>query len=249
MENANSTSPSVPYTSFVSFTNLLDWLKDVGVPAQLDRSFWGAKYSGSAGSQLMIALRHLNLLEEETPLPRLEEIANAEEDDRKTMLAGILKETYPDVFSIDLQRATPRMLEDAFGEIGGGSPTRRKAISFFINACKFADIPLSSSVSKKARNRSAGTGVKPRREANSKQSRGNSEEVLESDKQKASSQTLNQSLRTLQLNSGGSLTLSLDVNLFDLNKPDRDFVMELVERVQEYETAIVEEEESNSDFV
>ncbi len=240
MQSSNGTVPMAPYASFLSLVNLLDWLKEIGVPAQLDRSLWGTKFSGSVGSHLMIALRFLKLMEDETPLPKLEELVNADEGDRKELLAELLRSAYPNVFSIDLQRATPRMLDEAFADIGGGAQTKRKAVSFFINACKFADIPLSSTLKKKARNRRAGAGTKPRKETGSRSASGASNEIDEVRPTEAASQPANQSLRTLELKSGGSLTLTLDVNVFDLDKCDREFVMQLVDRVQAYESEEVE---------
>jgi hypothetical protein len=44
---------------------------------------------------------------------------------------------------------------------------------------------------------------------------------------------------SLKLNSGGSVDISLDVDLFSLSKADRDFVMDLIDRVSEYTAAAV----------
>lgn len=248
MTESNESPHLAPYASFLSLINLLDWLKEIGVPAQLDRSLWGTKFSGSVGSHLMIALRYLNLLEDETPLPQLEVLVNAEEGERKVILGEQLRLAYPSVFSIDLQRATPKMLDEAFADIGGGVQTRRKAISFFINACKFADIPLSSTLKKKARNRRSATGAKPRKETNSRSTGSAADESAEVSIEQTDSKPTNQSLRTLQLTSGGSLTLTLDVNVFDLSKQDREFVMELVDKVQEYQAESEKTDDYNDDL-
>lgn len=42
---------------------------------------------------------------------------------------------------------------------------------------------------------------------------------------------------TLKLNSGGSVDISLDVDLFSLSKSDREFVMDLIDRFSEYKAA------------
>ena len=245
MEESKTKNHIAPYVSFVSFTNLLDWLRDSEIPAQLDRSFWGTKYSGSLGSQLMSALRFFSLLEEETPTSKLESLVSAGEEERKSLLADLLREAYSSVFMIDLHRATPKMLEEAFDDIGGGVHTRRKAVAFFINACKHADIPLSSAVRKKARNKSPGTNLRQRKESNSKQVSNGSNKTVVSDHQETSSQPPSQNLTTLKLNSGGSLTLTLDVNVFVLSKDDRNFVNKLVDEVQAYESKSGKEQESD----
>ncbi|MDD4465958.1 MAG: hypothetical protein PHY25_04705, partial [Dehalococcoidales bacterium] len=51
-----------PYVSYRSFWNFLDRLREA-VPARIDRSYWGDKFSGSTGTQLMGALRYLGLID------------------------------------------------------------------------------------------------------------------------------------------------------------------------------------------
>ena len=250
MEEAE-VSATPPYVSFVSLIELLDWLKAESVPAQLDKSAWGQKFSGSQGPQLMSALRYLHLLDVETPTSELEELVYAEENDRKQMLSGLLKRSYPTVFVIGLARATTNMLEKAFEELGVSGDTQRKAIAFFINACKFTEEPLSSAIRKKARNRRPGSGSRIRKKTPKRttiQESASSTNHVGGEPSLPTGQRLGQSLRTLPLNSGGSLTLTLDVNMFDLSKDDREFVMDLVDRVQEYKTVISTEkvDESNS---
>ena len=159
--------PAAPYVSFPSFTNLLDWLSTVGIPLQMDRSFWGSKFSGAIGGQLMSALRFLGLLVEDKPTPELEELIRANVEGRKKQLAGVLKARYSAIFDLgDLPRLTPKQISDALQEhYGVSGDTTRKAQSFFINACKYADIPMSSTLRKQARIRRSG---KPRQKPKEK---------------------------------------------------------------------------------
>jgi hypothetical protein len=158
---------AAPYVSFPSFTNLLDWLTTAGIPLQMDRSFWGSKFSGAIGAQLMSALRFLGLLAEDKPTPDLEELVRANAEGRKKQLAGVLKVRYSAIFDLgDLARLTPKQISDALQEhyrVSGD--TTRKAQSFFINACKYADLPLSSTLRKQARIRRSG---KPRQKPKEK---------------------------------------------------------------------------------
>ncbi|MDE2817924.1 MAG: DUF5343 domain-containing protein [Chloroflexota bacterium] len=241
-----------PYVSFVSFVELLDWLRAKGVPAQLDKSAWDKKFSDSLGSQLMSAFRFFKLVDVETPTSELEELVNAEENERKQMVSELLKRSYPTVFAIGLERATTNMLEKAFEELGGSGETQRKAAAFFINACKFTDEPLSSAIRKKARNRRPGSGNKTRGKSSVRaktQKSNSSKDQVGSEPLSPSPQSLGQNLRTLSLVSGGSLTLNLDVNLFDLSKDDRDFVMALVDRVQEYESKTGKGDDGKEDSI
>ena len=147
---------SPPYVSYMTFRNLLEWLETEGVPLRFDRSFWNKKYSGSIGPQLMSGIRFLGLLVEEKPTPLLESLVNANGDDRKESLRAIYRKAYEAVDFDALQRATPGMLHEWFGSYSIDGTTLRKAESFFINALKDAEQPLSNSLRKLARNKAGG---------------------------------------------------------------------------------------------
>jgi hypothetical protein len=156
------------YVSYLTFANLLDWLRELGtIPSQFDRSFWGSKYSGATGAQLMTGLRFLGLLDGDTPQDRLEELALASEAERKPMIAALLRDSYGAALVDGLPKATPKMVRDALFERGATEGTFRKAQSFFINAAKAADLPMPVAIAKQARNkpttaRRNGAAVKPK---------------------------------------------------------------------------------------
>ena len=147
---------SPPYVSYMTFRNFLDWLATEGVPLRFDRSFWSKKYSGSVGPQLMSGIRFLGLLIEEKPTPLLESLVNANGDDRKECLRAIYRRAYEAVDFEALPRATPGMLREWFSSYSIDGTTLRKAESFFINALKDAEEPLSNSLRKVARNKASG---------------------------------------------------------------------------------------------
>ena len=147
---------SPPYVSYMTFKNLLEWLQTEGVPLRFDRSFWSKKYSGSIGPQLMSGIRFLGLLIDEKPTPLLESLVNTNSDDRKASLRDIYREAYEAVDFDVLQRATPGMLREWFGTYSIDGTTLRKAESFFINALKDAEEPMSNSLRKLARNKPGG---------------------------------------------------------------------------------------------
>ena len=108
-----------PYVSWTTFLNFIEWLEEVSIPIQVDRSFWSAKYAGGTGSQLMSGLRYLKLLDNEVPTSALEEIVHADWGDaRKQLIGQLLRGRYPSVFAIELERATPKMIDDAFAALG-----------------------------------------------------------------------------------------------------------------------------------
>ena len=147
---------SPPYVSYLTFKNFLEWLETEGVPLRFDRSFWSKKYSGSIGPQLMSGIRFLGLLIEEKPTPLLETLVDAKDGDRKGSLRNIYRQAYKAVDFDALERATPGMLDEWFKSYSIEGSTLRKAESFFVNALKDAEHPLSNSLRKLARNKAGG---------------------------------------------------------------------------------------------
>jgi hypothetical protein len=146
------------YVSYLTFANLLDWLRELGtLPSQFDRSFWGSKYSGATGAQLMTGLRFLGLLDGDRPTDRLEQLALATEAERKPMMADLLRDAYGAELVDGLPKATPKMVRDALFERGATDGTFRKAQSFFINAAKAAGLPMPIAIAKQARNKPTAT--------------------------------------------------------------------------------------------
>ena len=148
--------PSPPYVPYLTFKNLLEWLGTEGVPLRFDRSFWGKRYNSSTGSQLMSGIRFLGLLIDDKPTPLLEKLVDANGENRKESLRDIYRTAYGAVDFDDLQRATSGMLTEWFKAYAIDGTTLRKAESFFINALKDADAPLSNSLKKLARNKVTG---------------------------------------------------------------------------------------------
>ena len=144
-----------PYVSFNTFRTFLDWLKSEGVPLRIDRSFWQNKFSGSTGSQLIATLRFLKLIQGDVPQEDMHSLVNSSYDDRRFIIAFLVKDSYKVVPFDNLERATPSMVKEWFGAYPIDGHTMRKAISFFVNACKEAELPMSNAVRKMAKNKRA----------------------------------------------------------------------------------------------
>lgn len=142
--------PAPPYVGFKTFTNFLDWLRE-GIPQQIDRSFWGSRLSGAYGSQVVAALRFFGLLDRDNrPQPPLEELVNADAEGRAKLLAALLRKHYPEVFTLGLSNATAKQLRDEFSKYPVDNSTVGKAVAFFLGAAKYANVPLSSFITKRA---------------------------------------------------------------------------------------------------
>jgi hypothetical protein len=142
------------YVSYLTFTTLLDWLRDAKIiPSQFDRSYWGGKFSGSTGAQLMSGLRFLGLLNSDKPDDRLELIAFAKDEDRPALIKALLADVYGSDLVDGLARATPATLNAALRALGTTDATHDKARSFFVNAAKAVGLPMPAQIAKQARNR------------------------------------------------------------------------------------------------
>lgn len=198
---------------------------------RFDRSFWNKKFSGSTGAQLMAGLRFLGLLKGNTPQTDLETLVKAKGEGKRAILARIFKQAYTTVDFDALRRATPSMLAEWFRAYNLEGHTLRKAESFFINGCKSVDIPLSNALRKKARYKPLKSAAVVARDRKRDREKG----AEESPKLPG---TLVEGYRgqinKVTLVSGGEVTLAIDVDLFQLSREDRDFVLKLVDIMNGY---------------
>lgn len=153
-----------PYISYRTFQNFIDRLQQ-GVPARIDRSYWGDKVSGSTGTQLMSALRFLGLIDTNgTPTNRLRLLASAKSAQRTEFLKQMTSEAFGFLSqeSFDSQTATYAQLEEVFhSTFELTDSVSRKCVKFFVELAIAAGIPLSPFITKRLRSLHNGTGTKP----------------------------------------------------------------------------------------
>ncbi len=146
---------SPPYVSYRSFLTLLEELQR-GMPARIDRSYWGDKFSGSTGTQLMSALRFLNLVDGNgVPSSVLRELAGARGSLKSGLLKKISQESFTFLSRNDFQAdtATYAQLEEVFkNEYQVDRDVARKCIKFFTEISGEAGISLSPFITKKSKN-------------------------------------------------------------------------------------------------
>lgn len=151
-----------PYISYRTFHNFIGGLEH-GIPARIDRSYWGDKLSGSTGTQLLGALRFLGLIDNNNvPGARLKQLIAAKAN-RPDIMRQICTDSY--VFlvgtSFDPQMATYAQLDELFHNMYQlTDDVARKCIKFFIELSTAAEIPLSPFILKKSRTIRATTGTK-----------------------------------------------------------------------------------------
>lgn len=173
-ETARKGTP--PYISPRTFTNLLRQLKE-NPSDRIDRSYLVPMHSGSTSSQIMSALRYLNLVDSiNKPTHHLKLLVGCPDEERPKRLKDIAAVAYGFVLNngaIDAQTATYQQLEEMFYDNSGvAGDVRRKCIKFFTWLAQDAGIPLSPHITKKVRDaRGSGGSRTAIRKTSSKGSR------------------------------------------------------------------------------
>ncbi|MCH2305523.1 MAG: hypothetical protein MK334_01190 [SAR202 cluster bacterium] len=223
-----------PYISFNTFKTLLYWLEKEGVPLRIDRSFWKEKFSGANGSKLMGSLRFLGLLDGDKPTKELEILVSSSlGDERSQIFVNILTKSYRNIPFEELARATPNMIKEWFRVYPIDGHTLRKATTFFINAAREAQIPMSNSIIKMTKSRRINS------QQQIKSLNAASEEIATINKRTPAvnklqdSETLRNST-TIPLSNGGTVVVDVAVNLFSLSEEDRSFVFSIVDLAKSY---------------
>lgn len=242
MSVEESKPPNPPYISFRSLSNMLDRFRSEGVPRRVDRSFWGSFLNGSAGAQMMVALRSLGLVDSsDSPTDELDRMCGEEAtvNDRKRILAEVLKRRYADVMKLDLPRSSWGQLEEVFKKSYGlDGETRRKAITFFINAAQYAELPLSNHITKKVRSRAPSNNTGSRANARIKVRVDGAESPEEESGKRPEDSPHSKGpggQRSVTFRGGGVVTVSYSADLFDLADKERQFLLSLVDMLRKYD--------------
>lgn len=143
---------SPPYVSYKTFGSFMGNLQQ-HLPTRIDRSYWDGMFSGSTGTQLMAAMRFLNLVDANSrPTPHLKVLVPATGEHRAALMRQVANDAYAFVLkgNLDLQNATYAEVEDVFkNTFRMKSDVCRKCIKFFTEYLKDAGIPLSPQITKK----------------------------------------------------------------------------------------------------
>lgn len=230
-ENGGKRQSAAVYVSWVTFKNALEQFVQV-VPNQVDRTAFPG-LSGGVQSQLFAGLRFLGLIDDDSkPTPALHALAVPDEAARKKKLEALLRERYSDVFAIDLLKATPAelstLMEQAYNVTGD---TREKAARFFLSAVEYLGIPVSKFLRRE--NGSGGSTTPRKRRSASQRPKGADKD--DDDTPDAPAAKASGTSRTVNLKSGGTLTVSASLDLFSLDEKDMAFVLEIINKLKAYE--------------
>jgi hypothetical protein len=131
-----------PYISFRTLLNLIERMADEGVPRRIDRSFL-SQLSGGYQTQVLAALRGLGLMGDDGRVTDRLLALVQRPNERKALIAEILRERYPEAIALGEANATQDELAEQFKRSGITGATLRKAIAFYLHASNFAGIPVS----------------------------------------------------------------------------------------------------------
>lgn len=162
MADPEAKKKTAPYISFATFQTALDNVASAGVPNIIDRHSFRS-FSGGAVAAVLSSFRYFDLISDAgAPSEFLHALAN-EKDNRKANVKKLLDKYYDSVIALDLVRATPPQLEQAFADARYNvtGATRRKAQAFFLKAAAFTEIPVGKLLMSKSRN--VTTSRKPKR--------------------------------------------------------------------------------------
>ena len=216
--NNKLTPPYLPYRTFLSS---LDRLAE-GVPPRIDRGIW-KNQTGTIQSLIMGAYRFFGLIDDQSkPTKKLHDLV-AHRDNPNEYVKAILEEKYAEVIKHNLSTMTEALINEYFGAVFGVDGDT--SITFFLQAAKSVGMPLSTFLQSQVRVRT--TGSRRRRREN---------DAIEPDELEDDDQ-IQQSgeAKTVELRSGGTLTLSASVKFFDMASEDRTFVFDLIDKLRDYE--------------
>lgn len=226
-----------PYLPFKTFQTAIEILS-VGLPEQIDRTVFKS-LAGNVQGDVLRAFRFLGLINEAGQIqPSLQRLVE-DADKGKSVLREILVNGYSElVSSIDLAKATPQQLDEAMRKYGVHGATHRKALTFFLQAAQFAEIPLSKYLAAKIRLRRSKANGGPARRRTQKATPVRNMPIARGGKtrtEETTSTTVGTQTRTVQLSKDGQLVLSVAANMLSLPSAERQLISELIERLDRYE--------------
>jgi hypothetical protein len=152
-----------PYVSYRTFHNFIE-RQQQRLPSRIDRSYWGDILSGSTGTQLVAALRFLNLIDANgKPTERLKPLVAARGEQRVQLLREVAYDAFDFVLnsSLDLESATYSQLEEVFhNTFQLTDDVSRKCVKFFIALASDAGMPISPFITRRTRSTHTSAGVK-----------------------------------------------------------------------------------------
>ena len=211
------------YIPFKTFLTAVETLGQ-GLPGTLDRSVWPS-FAGGVQSQTLGAFKFLGLVDEDGKVqPILSRLVNAKGDERKNVLREIIESQYAEAIGLAEKNASFQQLQDLFRGYGVQATTLERVVRFFLDACEYAGVrcsPLWAKAKKTIKRHKRDEGVAK----DKTKSRGTNIPMRGE---------IKPNIKTVQLKSGGALSLSLSVDFMALSREDREWLFDLIDRLNTY---------------
>jgi hypothetical protein len=232
-DNENPKKPTVAYVPFKTFLSAIESLKQ-GVPVNINRTVWPT-YSGVMISQVLGTFRFLGLIQQSgVPTDDLHKLVD-EEANRKALLRKLIVRSYTFLAKRDLTKMDLGSLQNAMREYDVTGATLKKAITFFLQLTRYAELPMSPYLLKQTRV----SGPRKRRNATSRTTQNGDDRADDFIVPPSSGPS-----KTISLNRGVSLTLQTSADTFQMTPEDRGFVLKLLDQIEEYEGRVKGQQES-----
>lgn len=234
------------YAPGKTITALIDRFRNAGLPSPLTiESLQRVGVTASLAPRTLQTLKLLDLVDEQgRTTQQFQDLRRASTAEFKSELITLLKSVYADVFEVvEPASATLEQIQDAFRSFTPQGQ-RDRMVSLFLSLLEYTEYSDSlPSVRASSGTRPAGGKLKQSRanrngKADSRVPPPPSEPAAPlaqdapakvPDQQNARGDTY-----TVSLDSGGQVSVVVDVNLFDLTTDDRNFVIDLVDKLKGY---------------
>lgn len=253
-------SPKAPYIPFSTFTRILDDLSNSEIPEiRNGTSLSGMKISDNEKWLFMPTLKFFDLIDSNhNPTEQFRELITNKEE-RKRILLDLFKSHYSALFEKDLKTISRdefnAVLAEQYGVQGG---ILRKSARFFIKGCQELEIPISDDLTQKNRSQedlASANGTKNQslfeskvesveipeesaeisKETNTEVEKKMQQEVTQQNEQVAINGRNSAFVKSINLKSGGKLALTAEVDIWQLEREDRELVFRMVDEMKSYE--------------
>lgn len=217
-----------PYITFKMFLDVIDYFRN-DVPYHLEKGSL-TMVSDDLKGRVINVFKFLGLIGEAGAVNNtLRELVVATEENRRVIIARLLHEKYSAIMEIGLDKISSETLELEFKKYNNVSGTTcERAAQFLIQAAKFVGKEINPELEKGRR-----TPMTRRTTKENMESVGPLEKFDSQAKVNIREKPVDQ--HTLELTSGGKITLRVEIPLFELDKEDRNFVFDLIDKLREYE--------------
>jgi len=223
------------YLPWKTLANTLDALAE-HMPNRIDPSAFPGQ-SGTTKNQLLLAFRFFGFISDEgKPTPALLSVAVRDEAARKAAFKKLFEQKYAPLIALNLMKTTPSEFGDTMTEVYSISgDTRLKATRFFLNMAEYVGVEVSPLL-QRDKTKAIGTPTTSRKRRARQRPADNDNEADEDDDDDEVGAPLAAESRSVELKSGGTLTLSATTKFMALSATDRKFVFDLIDKLEEYET-------------